>query len=71
MGVLRGCFGPSKKEIWRQLSEQIGGEYVEATFWKGDKVRASHDQWTVTLDTLDQLCQIGAAYEGAVDMKQF
>ena len=27
MGILRSLFGPGQEEIWRQLSEQIGGEY--------------------------------------------
>jgi hypothetical protein len=44
-------FGPSRKEIWRQLSEEISARYVEGTFWKGDKVEATHDEWIVTLDT--------------------
>jgi hypothetical protein len=50
MGVLRRLFGPSKAEIWRQLSEQIGGRYTESRFLKGDRVEAAHDEWTVTLD---------------------
>ena len=48
---LRRMFGPSRKEIWRQLSEEISARYVEGTFWKGDKVEATHDEWIVTLDT--------------------
>jgi hypothetical protein len=47
----RGLFGPSKKEVWRQLSEEIGAKFVEGGFWKGDKVEVTHGQWTVTLDT--------------------
>jgi hypothetical protein len=43
-------FGPSQKEIWRQLSEDIHATHVDGGFWKGDKVQASHGQWTVTLD---------------------
>lgn len=50
MAVLRRMFGPSQKEIWRQLSEEIGAQYVEGGFWKGDKVQATHGEWTVTLD---------------------
>jgi len=50
MGVVRRMFGPSQKEIWRQLSEDIHATYVDGGFWKGDKVQASHGQWTVTLD---------------------
>lgn len=51
MGALRRMFGPSRKEIWRQLSAEIDARYVEGGFWKGDKVHATHDEWTVTLDT--------------------
>ena len=48
---LRRMFGPSRAEIWRQLSAEVGGRYEEGGFWKGDKVRVSHGEWTVTLDT--------------------
>jgi hypothetical protein len=44
-------FGPSRKEIWRKLGEEIGARYVEGGFWKGDKVVAEHGDWAVTLDT--------------------
>lgn len=51
MAFLGQLFGPSKNEIWRQMCEQIGGEFVEGGFWKGSKVQVHHKQWTVTLDT--------------------
>lgn len=51
MSVLRELFGPSKKEIWRILSEQTGSEFVEGGFFKSDKVVAHHREWTITLDT--------------------
>ncbi len=51
MGLTQRLFGPSKKELWRQLSEQLGGEFVEGGFWKGDKVLVEHGDWTLTLDT--------------------
>ena len=44
-------FGPSKSEIWRQLGEEIGGQYVEGGRCRGDRVEGSHGDWTVTLDT--------------------
>jgi hypothetical protein len=44
-------FGPSRKEIWTQLSTDMGAEYKDGGFWKGDKVEARHGEWTVTLDT--------------------
>ena len=50
MTGLHGWFGPSTKEIWRQLSAEIGASYVEGGFWKGDKVQATHGSWKITLD---------------------
>ncbi len=43
-------FGPSREEIWRQLSDAIGAQFVDGG-WRGDKVVAKHGEWTVTLDT--------------------
>lgn len=51
MDILRKLFGPSKEEIWRQLCGKIDGRYIEGGFWKGDKVEATHGEWTITLDT--------------------
>ena len=48
---MMGWFGPSKDEVWRQLSREIGAEFVEGGMWKGDKVQAHVGPWTVTLDT--------------------
>lgn len=47
---LRQLFGPSKAEIWHQLSVEIGGQYVGGGFWRGDKVQACVGEWTVTMD---------------------
>jgi hypothetical protein len=46
-----GWFGPSKDVVWRQLSQEIGAEFVEGGFWKGNKVQAHVGPWTVTLDS--------------------
>jgi hypothetical protein len=46
-----GWFGPSKDEVWRQLSQEIGAEFVKGGFWKGNKVRMHVEPWTITLDT--------------------
>jgi hypothetical protein len=51
MSTLRKVFGPSKKEIWKQLSDQIGAEFVEGRFSRGEKVQAHVKDWIVTLDT--------------------
>ena len=46
-----GWFGPSKNEVWRQLSEEIGAEFGKADSGRGSKVQAHVGPWTVTLDT--------------------
>lgn len=51
MGRLRAWFGPSREEVWRQLSTALEGRYVEGGFLKADKVEAEHGPWIVTLDT--------------------
>ena len=51
MGLLRELFGPSKDEIWSQLSQEIGADYRESGFFTSGKVTLSHRQWEITLDT--------------------
>jgi hypothetical protein len=51
MNMLRKIFGPSKEEVWRQLSKEIGAEYIDRGVWKGNKVVAKTKEWTITLDT--------------------
>jgi hypothetical protein len=48
---LRKLFGPSKEEVWQQLCNEIGAEYINNGIWKGDKVVAKVKDWTITLDT--------------------
>jgi hypothetical protein len=50
MGLLREIFGPSREEIWRQLSEEIDAEYIAGGFFQSPRVVASHREWTITLD---------------------
>lgn len=51
MSLLRELFGPSKKEMWKILSDEIGSQFVDGGFFKADKVIAKHKDWTITLDT--------------------
>ena len=51
MGLRRELFGPSKAEIWSQLSQEIGASYQESGFFKTGKVVLTHRQWEITLDT--------------------
>src|SRR5690242_10323135 len=52
-GLLRQWFGPSKDEVWKQLADGIGADFVDRTFWKGSKVVAKVPPWEITLDTFD------------------
>jgi hypothetical protein len=45
-----GWFGTSKDEVWRQLSQEIGAEFVEGGLWRGSKIQAHVGPWIVTLD---------------------
>jgi hypothetical protein len=52
MGILREIFGPSKNEMWSQLSQEIGAEFQLGGFLKGgSQVVLSHREWQITLDT--------------------
>jgi hypothetical protein len=51
MGIGMLLFGPSRKDIWRKLSEQVGGQVVSRGFWRGEKVEVRHESWILTLDT--------------------
>jgi hypothetical protein len=44
-------FGPSKDELWKQLSQEMGADFVSGSLWKGSKVQAHVGPWTITLDT--------------------
>ncbi len=49
--MLRQMFGPSKNEIWGELSREIGGDFSEDKLFKNGAVILDHGEWTITLDT--------------------
>ena len=49
-----GWFSPSKDEVWRQLSQEMGAEFIDGGFWKGSKVQVHVKPWTITLDTYSE-----------------
>jgi len=51
MSVVRTLFGPSRDEIWAQMSREIGATFTEGSFLGSSKVVVSHKQWEITLDT--------------------
>jgi len=52
MSVLKSLFGPSREEIWRQLSREVGGRFHDGGFFTSSAVQARTDDWIITLDTL-------------------
>ena len=52
MSFLKALFGPSRKEIWQQLSREIGGHFHEGGFLAQSAVQARAGDWIVTLDTV-------------------
>ncbi len=48
---LRKIFGANKEEVWQQLCKEIGADFIDGGVWKGDKVIARIQEWTITLDT--------------------
>ena len=52
MGTWRSWFGPSKQEIWRQLTGEMEARYVRGGFWKGDKVEATHGSFHTSSITI-------------------
>ena len=51
MSFLRALFGPSQKEIWRQLSTEVHGKFHEGGLLSGSAVQARTRDWIITLDT--------------------
>lgn len=49
--MLHSIFGPSKDEIWKQIANDINGEFIDGGFWKNDELRYSHGEWELLLDT--------------------
>ena len=51
MSKLRSFFGPSKDEIWKQITADIGGEFIDGGFWDENVVVYKHGEWQIVLDT--------------------
>ena len=44
-------FGPSKRDVWQQVSQAINAQYIDNGFFTVPKVVAKHQEWEITLDT--------------------
>ncbi len=50
MGLLKEIFGPSRDEVWRQFSDEVGGKFTEGTLFKNPTVEVRVRHWTLFLD---------------------
>jgi hypothetical protein len=50
-GLVRSIFGPSRKEVWKQFAEQIGGSFTDTGIFGRSEIVAATGPWTITLDT--------------------
>jgi hypothetical protein len=66
MGFLRKIFGPSKEEIWSQLSREIGADYRSGGFFREGKVVLSLRDWQITLDTYSVPITTGSSETGTI-----
>ncbi|MEO1212869.1 MAG: DUF3137 domain-containing protein [Bacteroidota bacterium] len=44
-------FGKHRRQIWKQLAEQLEGEFIKGNFVKTDRVEAYHGDWMIVLDS--------------------
>lgn len=51
MSFLKGVFGPSKDDVWSQLAEELGGEFIKGGVFKPSLVQVAFKNWVITLDT--------------------
>lgn len=51
MGFFSSLFGPTQREIWAQLCNEMGFQFVDGGTWKPDAVIVKFKKWTIVLDT--------------------
>jgi hypothetical protein len=47
---VRGLFGPSRHEVWRQLAQEINARHEPGGWWRGGRVVTGVGPWQITLD---------------------
>jgi len=53
MAFLEHIFGAKRIEVWKKISEELQGEFIE-NFWSKDKIRANYKNWKIILDTIEK-----------------
>ncbi|WP_034328869.1 hypothetical protein [Alkaliphilus transvaalensis] len=49
--MFKKLLGPGLDEVWSQLAEEIGGEFIKGSFTKSSKLITKLKEWTIVLDT--------------------
>ena len=64
MSLFRSLF--VREDIWKQIAEDIGGEFIDGGFWEQGHVSYYHEEWEIILDSFERghpetlsYCQIG------------
>ncbi len=45
-----GGFRAHREQVWKEIAEELGGDFVSKGTWQTDKVRVHVGPWTITLD---------------------
>ena len=51
MRLFSKFFGPNQNDVWKQLSDELGANFIKGGFFKRSKVVATQRNWSITLDT--------------------
>ena len=57
MSLVKALFGPTREEIWRQLSTEVGGQFHVGGLVGHDAVQARANDWIITL--METTCVAG------------
>ena len=51
MAMIKNVFGTPQREIWKEVSGEVGAEFVRGGVWKADKLVAKVKDWEIVMDT--------------------
>ena len=54
MALFENIFGPPKDEIWKQIANEIDGEFIDQGFWGKDMLTFKYKEWELLLDTFSR-----------------
>ena len=52
MSLFRSLF--VREDIWKQIAEDIGGEFIDGGFWEQGHVSYYHEEWEIILDSFER-----------------